>query len=284
MTQKTWLITGATRGIGAAIATAVLDSGDRVVVTGRAVDQLQARFGSYGDQVLVQALDVNNDVQIQAVVKAACAHFGGIDVLVNNAGYGQLGLFEEIDAADIRQQFDTNVFGSMNMARAVLPVMREQRRGHIFNLSSIGGVVGFDGASVYCASKFAIEGFSESLALEVARFGIHITIVEPGFFRTDFLDQSSVRYGQKSIADYASNNGSNSLSARETYDSYNHRQAGDPDKLGAALLAISKLPAPPLHFAAGSDAITLLRGNTEKRRQELEQWSVLSTSTDGNFE
>lgn len=279
MKQKTWLITGATRGIGAAIARAALDGGDKVVVTGRDISKLQSQFASYGDKVLALTLDVNDEAQAQAAVKAACAQFGSLDVLVNNAGYGQLGLFEEISTAEIRQQFDTNVYGSMNMARAALPVMREQRRGHIFNLSSIGGVTGFESASVYCASKFAIEGFSESLALEVARFGIHITIVEPGFFRTDFLDQTSVRYGEKTIADYASSG----INSRETFASYNHQQAGDPVKLGAAVLAISNMAEPPLRYAAGSDAIEIVAASLEKHQQELRQWRVLSVSTDGDF-
>lgn len=279
MKQKTWLITGATRGIGAAIAKAALDGGDKVVVTGREISKLQSQFASYGDKALALTLDVNDGAQAQAAVKAACAQFGSLDVLVNNAGYGQLGLFEEISTAEIRQQFDTNVYGSMNMARAVLPVMREQRRGHIFNLSSIGGIVGFESASVYCASKFAIEGFSESLALEVARFGIHITIVEPGFFRTDFLDQTSVRYGDKTIADYASSG----INSRETFASYNHQQAGDPVKLGAAVLAISNMAEPPLRYAAGSDAVEVVAASLEKHQQELQQWRVLSVSTDGDF-
>ena len=279
MKQKNWLITGATRGIGAAIAKAALDGGDKVVVTGRDIGKLQSQFVSYGDKVLALTLDVNDEAQAQAAVKAACAQFGSLDVLVNNAGYGQLGLFEEISTAEIRQQFDTNVYGSMNMARAALPVMREQRRGHIFNLSSIGGIVGFESASVYCASKFAIEGFSESLALEVARFGIHITIVEPGFFRTDFLDQTSVRYGDKTIADYASSG----INSRETFASYNHQQAGDPVKLGAAVLAISNMAEPPLRYAAGSDAIEVVAASLEKHQQELQLWRVLSVSTDGDF-
>ncbi|MFZ3003901.1 MAG: oxidoreductase [Undibacterium umbellatum] len=279
MKQKTWLITGATRGIGAAIAKAALDGGDKVVVTGREISKLQSQFASYGDKALALTLDVNDEAQAQAAVKAACAQFGSLDVLVNNAGYGQLGLFEEISTAEIRQQFDTNVYGSMNMARAVLPVMREQRGGHIFNLSSIGGIVGFESASVYCASKFAIEGFSESLALEVARFGIHITIVEPGFFRTDFLDQTSVRYGDKTIADYASSG----INSRETFASYNHQQAGDPVKLGAAVLAISNMAEPPLRYAAGSDAIEVVAASLEKHLQELQLWRVLSVSTDGDF-
>ncbi|MFZ6653845.1 oxidoreductase [Undibacterium sp. TJN19] len=279
MTQKTWFITGATRGIGAAIAKVVLDSGANVVVTGRSVEKLQTLFASYGTRVLALALDVNDTTQIQAAVQAATAQFGGIDVLVNNAGYGQLGLFEEISAAEINTQFNTNVFGSMNMVRAVLPIMRKQRRGHIFNLSSVGGIVGFSGASVYCASKFAIEGFSESLALEVAGFGIHITIVEPGFFRTDFLDQNSVRYGEIAIADYAES----SAASRQTYDAYNHQQQGDPVKLGLALLSLSAAPQPPLRFVAGSDAVGMIAGSLDRHAQELQQWRVLSTSTDGTF-
>jgi short-subunit dehydrogenase len=199
-------------------------------------------------------------------------------VLVNNAGYGQLGLFEEIDAADIERQFHTNVFGLMHVTRAVLPLMRRQRRGHIVNLSSIGGFMGFDGASVYCAAKFAVEGFSESLALEIAPFGLHVTIVEPGFFRTDFLDKSSVQYGSREVADYASSN-----QARSTYERYNHQQPGDPAKLGQALVALAAMPQPPLHFVAGTDAVGFATQAVERRRTELATHDALSRSTDGQF-
>ncbi|HEY9539996.1 MAG TPA: SDR family NAD(P)-dependent oxidoreductase, partial [Kiloniellaceae bacterium] len=217
--------------------------------------------------------------QAEAAVAVALDRFGRIDVLVNNAGYGQLGLFEENEPGEIERQFAINVFGTFHVTRAVLPVLRRQRRGHIFNLSSMGGALGFLGASAYCATKFAIEGFSESLASEVEPFGIHVTIVEPGFFRTDFLDGSSVRYGSRDIADYAEL----SAQAKATYQGHNHRQAGDPAKLGTALVELAAAAAPPLRYAAGSDAVDAILGSLAERQDEIERWRALSVATDGNF-
>ncbi|WP_316149615.1 oxidoreductase [Cupriavidus sp. BIC8F] len=274
--SKIWFITGAARGIGAEIARAALAAGDKVVATGRDRAKVAEAFAPYGERVLALALDVSSAPQALDAVAQAVAHFGRIDVLVNNAGYGQLGMFEQNTPQDITGQFDTNVHGTFHVTRAVLPVMRRQRSGRILNLSSIGGMIGFEGASVYCAAKFAVEGFSESLALEVARFGIHVTIVEPGFFRTDFLDGSSVRYGALEIDDYAQA----SASMRGGYDNYSHQQPGDPVKLGRALVQLAGAPKPPLRYAAGSDAQQYLNGKLDTVRAELAEWRVLSLSTD----
>jgi NAD(P)-dependent dehydrogenase (short-subunit alcohol dehydrogenase family) len=277
--SKIWFITGASRGIGAEVAKAALAAGDKVVATGRNVEQLNAVYVAYGEQVLSLALDISREQDAAAAVEVALARFGRIDVLVNNAGYGQLGLFEEVDSADVERQFQTNVFGLMHATRAVLPVMRKQRGGHILNLASVGGFMGFDNASIYCAAKFAVEGFSESLALEVAPLGINVTVVEPGFFRTDFLDKSSVRYGSKKIADYEEA----SAASRSTYDSYNHQQPGDPVKLGRVLVELAAMTEPPLHFVAGSDAVSFAKAAFERRRNEVELHAALSVTTDGNF-
>lgn len=274
--SKTWFITGAGRGIGAAIARSALDAGHRVVATGRRVKDLEASFAAHGDSVLCLPLDVAREPQSVEAVARAVDRFGRIDVLVNNAGYGQLGLFEEVPSAAVDDQFQTNVFGLMHVTRAVLPCLRSQRSGHIFNLASIGGFMGFESSSIYCATKFAVEGFSESLALEVARFGIHVTVVEPGFFRTDFLDASSVRYGSKRIVDYDDPTGA----PRVDYEAYNHRQPGDPARLGRALVQLAALAEPPLHFAAGSDALTHARQAFERRRVEIDEHAALSASTD----
>jgi NAD(P)-dependent dehydrogenase (short-subunit alcohol dehydrogenase family) len=199
-----WFITGATRGLGAAMAKAALAAGDQVIATGRRREELTKSFGRDGDQALLLALDVTNEAEIAQSVHAALAKFGRIDVLVNNAGYSHFGMFEETTTEDVEHQYATNVFGLMNMTRAVLPSMRKQRSGHIFNVSSIGGIYGrAPGSSLYCGTKFAVEGFSESLATEVQPFGISVTIVEPGYFRTDFLDPSSARFGKAAIEDYA---------------------------------------------------------------------------------
>jgi NAD(P)-dependent dehydrogenase (short-subunit alcohol dehydrogenase family) len=276
---KTWLITGAARGLGAAIAQAAVDAGDRVVVTGRRREALVETFGEEGDALLSLALDVTDAAQIAAAVETAVGRFGRIDVLVNNAGYGYLGLFEETRPQDARTQFDTNVFGLFEMTRAVLPVMRAQRSGHVFNVSSVGGMVGGASGAIYCASKFAIEGFSESIAQEVSPFGVHVTIVEPGFFRTDFLDASSVVYAADPIADYAQA----SAALREFYEARSHNQAGDPARLGQALVALANAENPPLRWAAGTDAVAMIEAKIAGLTTELEAWRDLSASTDGDF-
>ena len=276
--EKVWFITGAARGIGAAIAKAALDAGDSVVATSRNLPQLQAAFADRGGRLLTLALDVDEEAAAPSAVAAALQHFDRIDVLVNNAGYGQLGLFEEVNAADVQRQFTTNVFGLMNVTRAVLPTMRRQRAGHIINLSSMGGVRGFGGASVYCASKFAIEGFADSLAPEVAPFGIKVTTVEPGFTRTDFLDRSSVRYGSIAIDDYAEA----SKTARDSYEQYNHRQAGDPEKLGRLIVGLASADNPPLHLASGSDAVEGIGEALQSRLDTLANWRDASVSVDGD--
>ena len=277
--SKTWFITGASRGLGAAIARAALDAGDRVVVTARRREAVAETFGDDSDTVLSLPLDVTDPAQITAAVEAAVARFGRIDVLVNNAGYGQLGLFEETRPEDARVQFDTNVFGLFDMTRAVLPVMRRQRSGHVFNISSIGGLVGGESGSIYCASKFAVEGFTESVAAEVQPFGIRMTIVEPGFFRTDFLDASSVRHADNPIADYAEA----SAAIRAFYDARSHNQAGDPAKLGQALVTLANADNPPVRWSAGTDAIAVVEGKTAGLKAELDAWRDLSASTDGDF-
>lgn len=274
--SKVWFITGAARGIGKEVALAALAAGDKVVITGRNVEQLTKAYDGCGDNVLALQLDVSNEEQAATAVTAAIAYFGRIDVLLNNAGFGQLGLFEEIGSAAIVNQFNTNVFGLFNVTRAVLPVMRKQRSGHILNVSSIGGSVGFAGSTVYCATKYAVEGFSESLALEVADFGINVSIVAPGFVRTDFLDSSSVRYGDKTIDDYAEV----SANIRATYDSYSHKQAGDPKKLASAIVTLASQNEPPVRLLTGSDAVAMAREKIGKVDQEIARWQDLSASTD----
>ena len=275
--SKVWFITGATRGIGLDIARAALAAGDRVVATGRRLEALRHAFPEPGAPLQLATLDVADEAQALAAVEQARAAFGRIDVLVNNAGYGQLDHFEQIAATDIRRQFDTNVFGLMNVTRAVLPMMRRQRGGHVVNLSSMGGVLGFAGASIYCATKFAVEGFSESLAPELQPFGVHVTLVEPGFFRTDFLDASSVRYGQHTVADYAEA----AAAQKAFFDGRNHRQAGDPARLAAAIVQLAGMAEPPLRLAAGSDAVQGIGAALAARAAEVERWRALSVSTDG---
>jgi NAD(P)-dependent dehydrogenase (short-subunit alcohol dehydrogenase family) len=277
--SNVWFITGAGRGIGAQIAKAALQAGHKIVATGRNLELLRASYQDVpADKIAFLELDVSNEAQAETVVQAAVKQFGRIDVLVNNAGYGLMGNFEEVSSGAIAHQFATNVFGLMHVMRTVLPVMRSQRSGHIFNISSIGGALGFNGASVYCASKYAVEGLSASVEMEVARFGIKVTIIEPGFFRTDFLDAKSVKYGGKVIEDYAVTS-----TIKEAYDAYNHQQPGDPAKLGAALVRLAGIKNAPKQFLAGSDAIAAVTRSLEGRLDEIRAFAELSKSTDGTF-
>jgi NAD(P)-dependent dehydrogenase (short-subunit alcohol dehydrogenase family) len=212
-------------------------------------------------------------------VSAAEARSGGIDVLVNNAGYGHMGMFEDTTEAEVRAQFETNVFGLFNVTRAVLPGMRARRRGHVMNLSSVAGSVGFTTASLYCASKFAVEGFSYSLAGELKDFGIHVTIVSPGFIRTDFLEPTSIRNSDSRVDDYAAT----SAQIRAQFASYNQQQSGDPARLAAALLTLAADPNPPLRWAAGSDAVQMMAAQIEAARGELDRHRELSASVDGRW-
>jgi NAD(P)-dependent dehydrogenase (short-subunit alcohol dehydrogenase family) len=277
--NRTWFITGSGRGIGAAIARAALSAGDNVVATGRKIKALQQAFAGLGEQVLTVPLDVTDKTQALSAVEAAVTHFGQIDVLVNNAGYGQFGAFEENEITEIEKQFATNVFGVFYVTRAVLPVMRQVRNGHIFNISAIGGLVGYPNLSLYSSTKFAVEGFSESLAHEVSAFGIKVTIVEPGFVRTDFLDVSSIRHGSKSIPDYLES----AAQAKQFVTKNNHQQTGDPDKLAFAIVRLANEANAPLRFLAGSDALGIAREKLNAMKDEFNRWRELTISTDGNF-
>ena len=274
--SKTWMITGAGRGIGAEIARAALANGDRVVATARKLGQLQDAFaGADPERIALVELDVASEAQAAPAVAQAVERFGRIDVLVNNAAYGLLGRLEEVSSADIARQFAVNVHGVLHILRAVLPTMRRQRGGHIMNISSIAGITGFDGASVYCASKYAIEGLTASLALEVAPLGIKVTAVEPGFFRTEFLDPSSVRYGATAIDDYAALG-----SVEQAYGAYKGRQLGDPAKLAAAVVELAGMASPPRQFLAGSDALAMANTALDARRTEMAAFEALTVSTD----
>jgi NAD(P)-dependent dehydrogenase (short-subunit alcohol dehydrogenase family) len=277
--QKTWFITGAGRGLGAEIAKAALRAGDRVVAAGRQRAAVSDRLGPDSERLLSVELDVNNEAQAQAAVDAAVARFGTIAVLVNNAGYGQLGLFEETTVQDVQAQFGTNLFGVFSVTRAVLPVMRAARQGRIFNVSSLAGMRGVAFGSLYCASKFALEGFSESLAQEIAPFGIRVTIVEPGPFRTDFLSAESIRFGAQAVADYDDRRGA----LRASFEQRNGQQPGDPVKLAEAVVQLAGEPEPPLRFVAGSIAFDSISAKLVDMQTELAHWRPLSVGTDGHY-
>ena len=274
--SKTWFITGATRGLGADIATAALKAGDRVVATGRQRAAVSDRLGPDSDRLLSLSLDVADAAQAAAAVAAAVERFGAIDVLVNNAGYGHIGFFEESSPADIEAQFATNVFGLFNVTRATLPAMRAARRGHVFNLSSTAGIRGIAAGSLYCATKFAVEGFSEALAQELEPFGVHVTIIEPGPFRTDFLKPESLRFVADEVADYDDRR----TAMRASFEQRNGKQAGDPVRLAEAIVTLSDEAAPPMRFAAGAMAVGAMDAKTASMKAELERWRALGIATD----
>ena len=248
--KKVWFITGAGRGMGVDITKAALAAGNAVVATGRNTDRIRSVLGE-ADDLLVVKLDITDPADAQAAAQAATERFGRIDVLVNNAGNFIAGFFEEISTEQFRWQIETNLFGPMNVTRAVLPVMRRQRSGLVVAISSTGGIVGQEFCSAYSSSKFGIEGWIESLTPEVAPFGIRTMLVEPGFFRTDLLTPESTVYAEPSIDDYAER-------TRQTiaaWNSMNGQQGGDPAKLAAAIVRLTGQDETPLRFVAGADAI-----------------------------
>jgi NAD(P)-dependent dehydrogenase (short-subunit alcohol dehydrogenase family) len=273
---KTWLITGASRGLGAEIAKAALGAGHRVIAAGRRREAVVKVLGPDRDQLLSVALDVTLPDQAGSAVDAGLSRFGSIDVLVNNAGYGHLGFFEETSSEDVQAQFATNLFGAFSVTRAVLPAMRRARKGHIFNISSIAGIRGVEFGSLYCASKFALEGFSEALSTEVAPFGIAVTIVEPGPFRTDFLAPESLRVAAHAVADYDERR----ARLQSTFEERNGQQAGDPAKLASALVKLAGETKPPLRFAAGAFAVETANTKLAGMRAEIERWRQMSIDTD----
>jgi NAD(P)-dependent dehydrogenase (short-subunit alcohol dehydrogenase family) len=276
--SKVWFITGAGSGIGTGIAKAALKAGDRVVATGRNLDKVRGAFRDVTSENLAFVqLDVADEAQANAAVEEAVKRFGRIDVAVNNAGYSLLGHFEEMTIPDLERQLATNFYGVVYVMRAVLPVMRQQRSGHVINISSVAGVVGFKHCAAYAASKFAVEGLSLSVAAEVERFGIKVTLVEPGFFRTDLLDPANVKWPTHAIDDYAVEG-----KVQDTWSSYHGTQQGDPAKLGHALVKLAGMEDPPKLFVAGSDALQVVIPAVEERLRMTRAFEELSRSTDGS--
>ena len=272
---RIWMVTGASRGIGARITEAALAQGDAVVATARDAAALQQRFG-HNDALLALPLDVTDEAQAASAVAAALARFGRIDVLVNNAGYGLLGAVEEASADEVRRLYDTNVFGLLNVTRAVLPAMRARRQGHVINISSLGGYRSSAGFGLYCSTKFAVEGLTEALHAELAPLGIHVTAVQPGYFRTDFLDAASLAVSPRILDDYAASAGQVRVAATRI----NHQQPGDPLRLAQALLALVASPTPPLRLPLGTDTLQTLADKHAFVERETTQWRTLAASTD----
>ncbi len=273
--KRVWLVTGASRGIGAKIVAAALANGDAVVATARDASTLIARFGDQPG-LLAATLDVTHEAQGAAVAQAAIKRFGRIDVLVNNAGFGLLGAVEEASSDEIKRLYETNVFGLLNVTRAVLPHMRAARSGHVINISSVGGFQSAPGYGVYCSTKFAVEALSEALHGELAPLGVKVTVVEPGYFRTDFLDTNSLVESPESIADYAPTAGE----VRKLAKAVNQQQPGDPEKLAQAMITLVESANPPLRLPLGTDSVRYIEAKTAFVTHELSDWRALSESTD----
>ena len=273
MNNKVWFITGAGRGMGTEIAKAALAAGNKVVATGRNIEQVTAVLGK-DENLLVVKLDITDSDEALEAVQKAVEKFGRIDVLVNNAANFYGGFFEELSQEQIEAQIDTALLGPMNVTRAVLPVMRKQRSGHIISISSGAGISGFEFNSAYAAAKFGLEGWMESLQPEVAPFGINTTIVNAGMFRTEFLTQNSTTYASPSIEDYSERRKLN----QEAYESQNGKQAGDPAKLARALVSIADEKQPPLRFIAGKDAVGIVESKVDTLTKQTEAYKDLSVS------
>jgi NAD(P)-dependent dehydrogenase (short-subunit alcohol dehydrogenase family) len=271
--KKVWFITGAGRGMGADIARAAVAAGHAVVATGRDIARLSKALGT-SSELLTVKLDVTRLGDAQAAVGAAVDRFGRIDVLVNNAASFHAGYFEELTPEQFDQQLAASLTGPMNVTRAVLPVMRKQRSGHIVSISSTAGLIGFEFGTAYAASKFGLEGWMASLTPEVAPFGIATTVVNPGFFRTELLTEQSTKYAEPSIADYAERRAQQVAFWR----GYNGKQSGDPAKLAQALLTITDQARPPLRFIAGADAIATAEQVVATLKQQIDAFRDLSSS------
>jgi NAD(P)-dependent dehydrogenase (short-subunit alcohol dehydrogenase family) len=273
--KSVWFITGCSTGFGRELAKLVLDRGYRTVVTARDPAKVEDIAKDSGDRALVLELDVTNPFEVDVAVKSAAKHFGRIDVLVNNAGIGYFGAVEESDEQEIRRMFEVNFFGLSRMTRAVLPIMRQQRSGHIVNISSIGGLRSFPTLAYYNASKYAVEGFSEALSLETAPLGIKVTIVEPSGFRTDWAGRSASE-SRNRIADYAPTAGKN----LEDIRGYSGKQPGDPVRAAAAIIAAVESPNPPLRLLLGKAALKGARGKLETLKRDFDAWEKTTVEAD----
>jgi len=271
--KAVWFITGAGRGLGVDIAQAALAAGHAVVATGRNTEAVADAVGEAGD-VLVVELDITSLASAEAAVHAALERFGRIDVLVNNAGNFYAGFFEELTPGQIERSLTTNLVGPMNVTRAVLPVMRKQRCGNVVTITSTAGIVGQEFCSAYSAAKFGVEGWMESLRFEVEPFGIHTTIVEPGFFRTELLEKESTAYADVSIDDYAER----TAQTRPAWEAMSGKQGGDPMKLAKALVTVVNQEQPPLRWVAGADAVATVEHKATELLAQVDAYRDLSSA------
>jgi len=273
--MSVWFVTGASRGLGAEITREAQERGHSVIATARDAAAVRQAYPGKTDGLLAVNADVTEPEQLTAAAEAGLAEFGRIDVVVNNAGYGLVGAIEETSDRPARALFDVNVFGVLNTLRATLPTLRAQRSGHVLNIGSVGGFATAPAAGLYGASKFALEGISEALHGELAPLGVRVTIVEPGGFRTDFLNSSSMQVEPASIVDYVVGAGP----VREALANYDGRQPGDPVKAAKAIVDITEVTEPPLRLQLGADAIERVEAKLDRVRRELDEWRHVALST-----
>jgi NAD(P)-dependent dehydrogenase (short-subunit alcohol dehydrogenase family) len=273
--SRVWFVTGTSTGFGYLLTEEALKRGERVIATARDVSKLSRLTLQYPDRIQTLTLDVTNPQEIVSVAERGIAAFGHVDVLVNNAGYGVNGAIEEVSEDEFERMFQTNIYGLIRVTRAFLPHFRRRRSGHIFNLSSIGGLIGSAGWGFYNTTKFAVEGFSESLAEEMKPLGVRVTVVEPGPFRTDFLGRSG-KLAKRELIEYAATAGK----AREYFKTQSGRQPGDPQKAVEAIIAAANSPKPPLHLILGRIALTRFRHKLSDWQQEIAEWESLTTGAD----
>lgn len=275
-TKKVWFVTGASKGLGLALVKKLIKQGYAVAATSRQLPSLIKAIGEMSADFLPLEVDLTTNEQVKTAVEKTIAHFGKIDVLVNNAGYAQIGTLEELSDNEVKANFDVNVFGSLHCIRQVMPSFRAQGSGHIFNISSVGGFSGnFPGWGIYCASKFAVVGFTEALAEEAKEFGIKATVVYPGYFRTDFLTKESVKTPKSTIAAYETARASEQAHLQDI----NGQQPNDPDKAADVLIAISEESNPPVHLLLGEDALAILDTKHNLLSADVDLWKNLSLST-----
>lgn len=274
--KKVWFVTGASSGLGLSLVKKLLSNGFRVVATTRNIPSLIEEVGGPSSSFLPLEVQLTDQGSVQSAVETSIAHFGRIDVVVNNAGYAQIGTLEELSDQEARENFDVNVFGALNVIRAVMPHLRKQRSGQIFNISSVGGLYGsFAGWGIYCSTKFALAGFTEALAEEAKEFGVKVTVVYPGYFRTNFLGKGSVRTPKTPISEYTS--------ARQSemahLNSISGSQPNDPEKSADVLISMSNEENPPVHFLLGVDTIDLLNAKNILVNTDVEKWKAFTLST-----
>ncbi|MFW0715458.1 SDR family NAD(P)-dependent oxidoreductase [Pedobacter sp. N23S346] len=273
--KKVWFITGASKGLGLSLVNQLLKAGQYVAATSRNINELTSAVNSNSEKFLPLTVNLSDELSVEQAINATITQFGRIDVVINNAGYGIGGSIEELTDEETRNSFDVNVFGTLNVIRKAIPHLRAQKSGHIINISSIAGINGATGWAVYSATKAAVIAFSEVLAEDVKEFGIKVTVVAPGAFRTSFLKAESLVLAKNPIAEYE-----DVRAVHARYLKMDGQQAGDPEKAAAAMISLAAMPNPPIHLLLGNDALTRATTKIETLEKEFKDWKAITISTD----